>query len=78
MLYVVLGSALAVYGVLVGGLYLFQRHLLYFPGSGRPVLGELAALDVREVRVATTDGLSLMPLSITYSNVIRRALLAPG
>jgi uncharacterized protein len=60
MLYVVLGSALAVYGVLVGGLYLFQRHLLYFPGSGRPVLGELAALDVREVRVPTADGLSLL------------------
>lgn len=60
MLYVVLGSALAVYGVLVGGLYLFQRHLLYLPGSGRPVLGELAAVGVREVRVPTTDGLSLL------------------
>lgn len=60
MLYLVLGSALVVYGVLVGGLYVFQRHLLYFPGGGRPVLGELAALGAREVRVTTADGLSLL------------------
>jgi fermentation-respiration switch protein FrsA (DUF1100 family) len=60
VLYLVLGSALAAYGVLVGSLYLFQRHLLYIPGSGRPVLGELAALGVREVNVPTAEGLSLL------------------
>jgi fermentation-respiration switch protein FrsA (DUF1100 family) len=60
VLYLVLGSALAVYGVLVGSLYVFQRHLLYLPGGRRPVLGELAALGVSEVRVTTADGLSLI------------------
>jgi fermentation-respiration switch protein FrsA (DUF1100 family) len=60
VIYVFLGSALAAYGVLVGGLYLFQRHLLYFPDGSRPELGELAALGIREVRVTTADGLSLL------------------
>ena len=36
VLYALLGSALAAYGVLVGGLYVFQRHLLYFPDVGAP------------------------------------------
>jgi uncharacterized protein len=58
--YVVLVSALAAYGALVGFLYVFQRHLLYFPVGGRPELGELAALGVREVEVRTADGLSLL------------------
>jgi hypothetical protein len=60
VLYALLGSALAAYGVLVGGLYVFQRHLLYFPGVGRPELGDLAALGVREVTLKTADVLSLL------------------
>ncbi len=60
MLYALLGSALAAYGVLVAGLYVFQRQLLYFPGGGRPELGELTAIGVREVRLKTADGLSLL------------------
>ncbi len=60
MLYALLGSALAAYGALVGGLYVFQRHLLYFPGAGRPELGDLAALGVREITLKTADGLSLL------------------
>ncbi len=60
MLYPLLGSALAAYGVLVGGLYVFQRHLLYFPDAARPVLGDLAALGAREITLKTADGLSLL------------------
>jgi fermentation-respiration switch protein FrsA (DUF1100 family) len=60
VIYLFLGSALVAYGVLVGGLYLLQRHLLYFPDRTRPELGELAPLGVREVRVTTADGLSLL------------------
>ena len=60
MLYALLGSALAAYGVLIGGLYVFQRHLLYFPGVGRPELGDLATLGVREIMLKTADGLSLL------------------
>lgn len=55
----VLGSAVAVYAALVGSLYVFQRHLLYLPGWGRPVLGQLAVIGVREIKVTTADGLSL-------------------
>lgn len=58
--YVTIGSVLAAYAVLVGGLYIFQRQLLYFPVGGRPELGDLAALGVREVTVRTIDGLSLL------------------
>ena len=36
VLYALLGSALAAYGVLLGGLYVLQRHLLYFPDVGAP------------------------------------------
>jgi hypothetical protein len=59
-LYALLGSALAAYGVLVGGLYVFQRHLLYFPDPSRPELADLAALGVREITLKTADGLSLL------------------
>jgi hypothetical protein len=59
-LYALLGSALAAYGVLIGGLYVFQRHLLYFPDVTRPELGDLAALGVREITLKTADRLSLL------------------
>jgi uncharacterized protein len=58
--YLTIGAGIAVYAVLAGALYVFQRQILYLPRGGRPVLGELAALGVREVRVSTTDGLSLL------------------
>jgi uncharacterized protein len=60
VLYALIGSALAAYGVLVGGLYVFQRHLLYLPGAARPELGDLTTLGVREVALTTADGLSLL------------------
>jgi uncharacterized protein len=60
VLYAFLGSALAAYGVLVGGLYVFQRHLLYFPDVRRPELGDLAAFGVREITLQTAEGLSLL------------------
>ena len=60
MLYALLGYALATYGVLVGGLYVFQRQLLYFPDLEHPELGDLAALGVREVSLRTVDELSLL------------------
>jgi hypothetical protein len=59
-LYALLGSALAAYGVLVGGLYVFQRHLLYFPDVRRPEFLDLAVLGVREITLKTGDGLSLL------------------
>ena len=50
---------LAAYAALVGGLYLFQRQLLYLPDRTRPELAGLAELGVREVTLSTDDGLSL-------------------
>ena len=46
--------------MVVGGLYVFQRHLLYFPDRTRPQLAGLAQLGVREVTLTTADGLSLL------------------
>jgi hypothetical protein len=54
-----LGSALIFYGGIVGGLYAFQRRLLYHPRSTRPALDDLATLGVREVELTTRDGLRL-------------------
>jgi fermentation-respiration switch protein FrsA (DUF1100 family) len=60
VVYFVLGSALAGYAALVGGLYVFQRNLLYFPDVSHPKLGVLGEIGVREVRVTTADGVSLL------------------
>jgi fermentation-respiration switch protein FrsA (DUF1100 family) len=54
-----LATLVCAYGGIVGALFLGQRRLLYRPGNGRPVLGELGQLGVREVAVTTRDGLSL-------------------
>jgi uncharacterized protein len=59
VLYPFFGCALAAYGGIVGGLFLFQRQLLYRPRKTRPALADLALLGVREVTLTTTDGLSL-------------------
>jgi len=55
-----LGFAVVAYAALVGGLYLFQRQLLYFPDRARPELLGLEKLGVREVMLTTEDGLSLL------------------
>ncbi len=60
MLYPLFGCALAAYGGVLSGLYLFQRRLLYRPRGTRPALADLALLGVREVTLTTTDGLSLL------------------
>jgi uncharacterized protein len=52
--------AVAAYLVVVAALYLSQRSLLYGPDRARPALGALAQLGVREVQLATADGLSLL------------------
>lgn len=60
MLYPLLGCALAAYGGIVVGLFLLQRRLLYHPGRLRPRLADVAALGVREVKLTTGDGLTLV------------------
>jgi uncharacterized protein len=54
------GVPLIAYLAVLACLYVFQRQLLYFPDQSRPQLGLLAQLGVREVQVATADGLSLL------------------
>jgi fermentation-respiration switch protein FrsA (DUF1100 family) len=60
VLYPLLGFAVVAYATLVGGLYLFQRQLLYLPDRARPELAGMAQLGVREVVLSTEDGLSLL------------------
>jgi uncharacterized protein len=55
-----LGFAVVAYAALVGGLYLFQRQLLYFPDKARPELFGFEQLGVRELTLTTEDGLSLL------------------
>jgi fermentation-respiration switch protein FrsA (DUF1100 family) len=54
-----LATLACAYGGIVGALFFGQRRLLYRPGTGRPLLGELQQLGVREVTVTTRDGLPL-------------------
>jgi uncharacterized protein len=60
VLFPLLGFAVAAYAALVGGLYLFQRQILYLPDKTRPELAGLAEFGVREVTLSTDDGLSLL------------------
>jgi fermentation-respiration switch protein FrsA (DUF1100 family) len=47
------------YAAIVGALYLGQRQLLYLPDTRRPTPVESGLADMREVRLATADGLQL-------------------
>ena len=60
VLFPLLGFAAVGYAALVGGLYVFQRQLLYLPDRTRPELAGLAELGVREVTLSTEDGLLLL------------------
>ena len=60
MLFPLIGIALGAYAALVGGLFVFQRQLLYLPDRTRPELLGLEQLGVRETALATEDGLSLL------------------
>ena len=60
MFYPIIGFGLAAYVALAGGLFFFQRQLLYLPDKTRPELAELAQLGVREVTIPTADGLALL------------------
>ena len=60
MIFPLIGIALGAYATMVGGLFLFQRQLLYFPDRTRPELAGLASIGVREVKLSTDDGLSLL------------------
>jgi fermentation-respiration switch protein FrsA (DUF1100 family) len=55
-----IGIPLIAYLAVLASLYVFQRHLLYFPDRSRPLLGLLAQLGVREIRLTTADGISLV------------------
>jgi fermentation-respiration switch protein FrsA (DUF1100 family) len=47
------------YAGIVAALYLGQRRLLYHPDRTRPMLGVLAEFGVREITLATEDGIAL-------------------
>jgi len=48
------------YAVIVGGLYLFQRSLLYVPDRARPDAAATGIAGLSEVTLATADGLQLL------------------
>jgi fermentation-respiration switch protein FrsA (DUF1100 family) len=54
------GVPLIAYLAVLSFLYVFQRQLLYFPDKSRPQLAGLGEFGVREVRLTTADGLSLL------------------
>ncbi len=59
MFYLLLATALTAYGGIVGGLFVFQRRLLYHPDTTPPALADLAGLGVCAVKLTTADGLAL-------------------
>lgn len=60
MLLTLLGAAIALYVALAGGLYLFQRKLLYVPDRARPNARDVPVAGLREIELTTPDGLRLL------------------
>ena len=56
----ILAGAAALYGALVGGMYLFQRDLLFLPDTSRPSLARAQIPGMAEVETTTADGLRLL------------------
>lgn len=52
-------GAVVFYGVLVAVLYLIQRSMMYFPWSDVATPAESGVPEMRAVRIATSDGLTL-------------------
>lgn len=55
----ILGYGLLAYAALVGGLYLAQRDMMYFPGYEKPVIAGTGIIGIKEIKVRTQDGLDL-------------------
>lgn len=49
-----------VYGLIVGSLYLFQRRILFVPGTTVPDRAAAGVADMTEVTLQTADGLGLL------------------
>jgi fermentation-respiration switch protein FrsA (DUF1100 family) len=54
------GSALAVYGLMLGAMFVFQRSMLYFPPQERPQIAYAGVPGLEEVTTVTEDGLELL------------------
>lgn len=52
--------AMAIYALIIAGLFLGQRRLMYLPGRRRTDPTMPVALDMREIAIETSDGLSLL------------------
>lgn len=55
----VIAGAAALYGAMVGALYLFQRDLLFLPDTSRPSIARAAVPGMSDVELQTADGLKL-------------------
>lgn len=53
-------TALMAYGVLVGGMYLGQRRLMYMPHADVPSPAQAGVPEMRPVTLETADGLALL------------------
>ena len=54
-----IATALVVYSIFVGALFLFQRNMMYYPGHHLPTPAESGVAEMAAVRVTTEDGLEL-------------------
>ena len=55
----IISVAVGVYLLVVGGMYVFQRNLLYLPSGSVPVPAQSGVPEMRPVSLATNDGLEL-------------------
>ena len=60
VVYQLIITGLVIYGALVGGLFLVQRQLMYFPDTRTPEPARAGVPEMREVTLTTEDGLRLM------------------
>lgn len=55
-----LAAGAGLYGLMVGGLYLMQRQLMYFPDDERPAPADWGVPEMEPVTLTTGDGLELL------------------
>jgi fermentation-respiration switch protein FrsA (DUF1100 family) len=55
-----LGTGIAIYILIAAALFVFQRDLLYVPDTSRPDRAQTHVAAVRDIEIATADGLRLL------------------
>lgn len=71
----ILKVAVILYLAIVGGLYMAQRDIIYFPAATKPNINAASIGGFEEINVATKDGLSLYGWYLPPSNPVNPTIV---